>query len=78
MIAIAPDPVPMSSTRCAGLDAGEARFYQVLGFGARDQDVGRYAEIAAVEFLAAGDVLRGFALESLVEVAAVMDPGYFG
>ena len=46
----------------------------MLGFGARDQHVRRHAEFAPVELLAAGDVLRGFALHALVQVAAVVQP----
>ena len=59
----------------ARLDASDGRFDQVLGFRARDQDVRRHAEIAAVKFLAAGDVLGRLALHPLVQVAAVVDPG---
>ncbi len=50
----------------------------MLGFGARNQNIRCDTKFAAVEFLAAGDVLGGFALEALVQVAAVVDPGYFG
>src|SRR5215469_161274 len=46
----------------------------MLGFGTRNQNFGRDAELAAVEFLAFRDVLRGLSLRALVQVAAVMDP----
>ena len=59
----------------AGLDARRGSLPPVLGFGAGNQDVRRHAELAAVEFLAAGDVLRRLALQALVQVAAVVDPG---
>ena len=45
----------MSSIVAMGVFQGG--FDQVFGFGARDQDVRSDAEFAAVEFLAAGDVL---------------------
>ena len=46
----------------------------MLGLRARDQDVRRHAEIAAVEFLVPRDVLGGFAAEPFVQVAAVVQP----
>ena len=49
-------------------------FHHVLGLRARDQHVRRHAEIAAVEFLMPGDVLRGLAAEPFVQVAAVVQP----
>ena len=61
----------------AGSDARQAGFHQVLGLRAGNQDIRRDAEIAAVEFLAAGDVLRRLALQALVQIAAVVDPGDF-
>ena len=51
-----------------------AAFDEVLGFRARNEDVGRDAEVAAVEFLVAGDVLCRLAFDALVEIAAVVDP----
>ncbi len=53
VIAIAPEPVPTSTTTSPRLNASDGRFHQVLGLRARDQDVRRHAEIAAVKFLAA-------------------------
>ena len=55
----------------------QGRFHQVLGLRARDQNIRRHAEIAAVKFLAAGDVLRRLALQALVQIAAVVNPPYF-
>src|ERR1039458_4881347 len=59
-------------------NAREGRFHQMLGFGARNQDIRRDAEFSAVEFLTAGDVLRRLTLQALVQVAAVVDPGNLG
>ena len=39
-----------------------------------DQNVRRHAKLAAVEFLTSGNVLRGFALGTLVQVSAVVNP----
>src|SRR5437868_4701176 len=39
--------------------------------------VGSDVEGSAVEFLGAGDVLRGLALDALMQVAAVVDPPQF-
>ncbi len=44
----------------------------------RNQHVRVDAEIAAIKFLPAGDVLRRFALHPLVQIAAVMNPGDLG
>ena len=72
--ASAPEPVPTSSTRAAPRRRLEGDFHHVLGLRARNQHVGRHAELAAVELLPPGDVLRGFAVETLVQVAAVVQP----
>src|SRR2546430_4016982 len=49
-------------------------FDNVLSLRARDQDVRSDAEVAAVELLNPGDLLRRLALEALMQVAAVVDP----
>lgn len=54
--------------------AGERGFNQVLGFGAGDEDVGGDAKFAAVKFLDAGDVLGRRSAETLMKIAAVVDP----
>ncbi len=76
--AIAPEPVPTSTTTSVGplLDVMRAiaRLHQMLGFGTRDQHIRCHAKIAAVKLLASGDVLRRFALQPLVQIAAVVDP----
>ena len=46
----------------------------MLGFGARDQNVGCDTEIAAVKLLNTGDLLRGLPLKALMQVAPVMNP----
>jgi hypothetical protein len=61
-----------------GLWEGEDELDEVFGFGPGDEDAGGYLEVTGEEFLAAGDVLDGFAGDALVEVAAVVDPGEFG
>src|SRR5579864_3371352 len=49
----------------------------MLGFGAGNEYVGRYLKIAAIELLMAGDVLGRFAVQALMKIAAVVDPGDF-
>jgi len=56
--------------RIATADSGERGFHQCSVFGAWDKHIGRDAKVAAVEFLAVRDVLRGLAVQSLVEIAA--------
>src|SRR5260370_12107889 len=46
----------------------------MLSLRPRNQDVARHAEIAAVEFLSPCNVLRGLALQPLVQVAAIVQP----
>ena len=62
VIAMAPEPVPMSRIVSAAMF--QRGFDQVFGFGPRDQHVRRHAKFAAVEFLRAGDVLRRLALHA--------------
>ena len=50
----------------------------MLGFGAGNQDIRSNAKIPTVEFLASGDVLGRFALQTLVKIAAKMDPRDLG
>lgn len=47
-------------------------------FRARNENVWRDAEGTAVELLDPGNVLGGFAIKALVQVAAVMEPFEFG
>src|SRR5207248_7652154 len=61
-----------------GLDARHGGFDQVFSLGSRDQYIGRDAELTAMELLPSGDVLGGLALETLVQISAIVQPGHVG
>src|SRR5207244_2716510 len=63
--------------RVTWLDTSQSSLHQVLGLGAWDENVRRYAEFAAVEFLTLGNVLRGLAPEAFVQIASVVQPSDF-
>ncbi len=52
-------------------EVGEDGFYEMLGFGARDEDGGGDFEGEAVELLLAGDVLDGFVFQAAGDVGFV-------
>ena len=59
----------------SGTNASKSRFHDMLGFRAGNQDIGRDCEVSPIELLCFGDVLRGPAADSLVQIAAVVNPG---
>ncbi len=50
---------------------------RVLGFRPRDQHGWRDEELASVEFLAAGNVLRRLALHAFMQITAIVNPPNF-
>ena len=68
---MAPEPVPTSTMRgfASRSNALQHGFHQVLGFGTRDQDIGRDLEEQAKKLLHAGDVLHWLRSQAALEQA---------
>ena len=54
--------------------ASQSGFYKMFRLRAGNQHIRRHPELAAVKLLASGDVLRGLALDPLMQIAPVVDP----